>query len=264
MSDTSVCRCIGGAAVNKNRVCAVIVLLVFGAFGAAVAVADEMTVAPALSITGPTNWRPWSGVYFGLNAGYAWSSSSVSYAANDPAAQAGTCGGVGHSQCIPWADYYTQGALFGGQIGYNYQIDSIWVAGVEADYQWADLTGQGVSRFPLGYTSPTTTSVNTSATVDQSVKSFGTVRLRLGVASANPLFVYGTGGLSFGQLNANLDLSSGGAGALSPRSGYSYSCGTAGSTCFSGSTSKSAVGWTLGVGAEYALSNNFTLKGEAL
>ncbi len=185
MSDTSVCRCIGGAAVNKNRVCAVIVLLVFGAFGAAVAVADEMTVAPALSITGPTNWRPWSGVYFGLNAGYAWSSSSVSYAANDPAAQAGTCGGVGHSQCIPWADYYTQGALFGGQIGYNYQIDSIWVAGVEADYQWADLTGQGVSRFPLGYTSPTTTSVNTSATVDQSVKSFGTVRLRLGVASAN-------------------------------------------------------------------------------
>ncbi len=249
--------------MNKNRVCAVIALLVFGAFGAAVAVADEMTVPPALAITGPTSWRPWNGVYFGVNAGYGFSSSSVSYAANDPAAQAGTCGRVGHSRCIPWTDYHTQGGLFGGQIGYNYQINSILVTGVEADYQGADLTGQGVKQFRLGYTIPSTTSVNTSAAVDQSVKSFGTVRLRLGAASVSPLFVYGTGGLAFGQLDANLNMSSGGAGALS-RSGYSYSCGAAGSTCFSGSTSKSTVGWTLGVGAEYALSNNFTLKGEAL
>ncbi len=117
MSDTSVCRCIGGAAVNKNRFCAVILLVVFGAFGAAVAVADEMTAPPALAITGPTSWRQWNGLYFGINGGYAWSSPSVSYAGNDPAAQAGTCGRVGHSQCIPFADYHTQGGLFGGQIG---------------------------------------------------------------------------------------------------------------------------------------------------
>jgi hypothetical protein len=44
------------AAVNKNRVCAAIALLMFGAFGVASAMADEMTVAPAPTITSPTSW----------------------------------------------------------------------------------------------------------------------------------------------------------------------------------------------------------------
>jgi opacity protein-like surface antigen len=208
MSDTSVCRCIGGAAVKKNRVCAAIAVFMFGAFGAfgaAGAVADEMAVAPAFAITSPTGWRPWTGVYVGANGGYGWINSSAAYNANDPASQEGTCGG---GRCIPQANYRVQGGFAGGQVGYNYQINSMWVTGVEADYQWANLTGQGVSPVRLGY--GPTTGANTNMTANQSVNSFGTFRLRMGALPANPLFLYGTGGLAFGQVNANVNSLSGG------------------------------------------------------
>jgi hypothetical protein len=141
---------IGGAAVKKNCVCGVTALLVFGVLYVAEAVADEMTMAPAAFITSPASSLAWTGFYIGGNGGFGWSSSSVSYSPNDAAAQAGTCGGVGKGKCIPSADYSTVGALAGGQVGFNWQINSVWLTGVEADYQWANLTGLGVSPFHLG------------------------------------------------------------------------------------------------------------------
>jgi outer membrane immunogenic protein len=262
MSDTSVYGCIGGAAVKKNSVCIAIAFVVFGAFGVAGARADEMTAAPSLFITSPTSWRPWTGAYVGANAGYGWINSSASYNANDPAAQAGTCGGgKGGGKCIPQAIYHFSGGFGGGQLGYNLQINSLWVTGVEADYQGANFSGQGVSAFRLGY-SPTT-GANTNMTANQSVNSFGTVRLRMGAVPINSLILYGTGGLAFGQVNANFSTLSGGAGTLSS-GGFSYTCAAAGTTCFSGSSSKTLVGWTLGGGGEFALTNNLSLKGEVL
>src|SRR5271169_4715435 len=50
MSDTSVYRCIGGAAVKKNSVSIAIAFVVFGALGAAGARADELTAAPRSSL----------------------------------------------------------------------------------------------------------------------------------------------------------------------------------------------------------------------
>jgi outer membrane immunogenic protein len=159
---------------------------------------------------------------------------------------------VGHSQCIPWADYYTEGGFFGGQIGYNHQIDSIWVAGVEADYQWADLPGQGVSRFRLGQpTAPT--SMNTSATVDQSVRSFGTARLRLAWHQQSRLSCSSS-------MQTSMCRPAGRAGFL-PEAITLIAAAPQVRPVFRLNVE---VGWTLGVGTEYALSNNFTLKGEAL
>lgn len=136
--------------MKKNCVCGVTALLVFGVLYVAEAVADEMTMAPAAFITSPASSLAWTGFYIGGNGGFGWSSSSVSYSPNDAAAQAGTCGGVGKGKCIPSADYSTVGALAGGQVGFNWQINSVWLTGVEADYQWANLTGLGVSPFHLG------------------------------------------------------------------------------------------------------------------
>src|SRR5690606_4844480 len=64
---------------------------------------------------------------------------------------------------------------------------------------------------------------------------FGTLRGRVGVAAWNNLLLYATGGLAFGGLQAQLN-------ALEE--------------------DRSHIGWTVGAGAEYALTQNWSLKAE--
>jgi outer membrane immunogenic protein len=235
-------------------------LVVFGACGGAGAAADEMTVAPAAFITAPTGPFQWTGVYVGANGGYGGLSSSVSYSPNDAASQAGTCGGVGRGKCIPDGGFQTRGPLAGGQLGYNWQFTALWVAGLEADYQWANLTGQGLSTFHLGNVGAA--SANTSMFANQTVKSFGTVRARVGAVVVNPLLIYFTAGLAYGQVNENLNAQPGGTGAVSS-GGFSYSC-VAGASCFAGASSKTMVGWAVGGGSDYALTSNLVFRAEVL
>ena len=63
--------------------------------------------------------------------------SSVAFTANDPAALAGTCGGGGapKGQCINSVDFRRDGAVAGGQFGFNWQVNSHWLVGAEADYR---------------------------------------------------------------------------------------------------------------------------------
>lgn len=247
--------------MKKNRVCRVIALLVlFGAFGAAGAAADEMTVAPAAFITAPTGPFQWTGFYIGGNGGYGWSSSSVTYSPNDAASQAGTCGGVGRGQCIPPGGFQTGGPLAGGQVGYNWQFNPLGVAGIEADYQWANLTGQGLSPFQLGNVGAA--SANSTMIANQTINSFGTVRARAGWVVVNPLLVYFTAGLAFGHVGETLTLQPAGSGRL-PSGGFSYVC-VAGAPCFAGSSSQTMFGWTVSGGTDYALTSNLILRAEVL
>src|ERR1700676_5262810 len=92
VSDTLVgSRCIGGASVKKSIAC----IVAFFAFGIAKAAAEEMAVPPSQYITARVPYLAWTGFYVGINGGYAWGNSSVAFAANDPAALAGTCAGGG-------------------------------------------------------------------------------------------------------------------------------------------------------------------------
>jgi outer membrane immunogenic protein len=71
-----------------------------------------------------------------------------------------------------------------------------------------------------------------------------TLRARIGYATSNWLF-YGTGGASFTTMTF--------------RQTFSDTFATASET---GSTQKSAIGWTLGGGVEYALPGRWTIRGE--
>jgi outer membrane immunogenic protein len=202
----------------------------------------------------------WAGPYVGINGGYGFANSNVLYIPNDLASALGTCGGAGAGNlkgtCIASADFRRDGPLVGGQVGYNYQITSKWLVGGEADYQWADLKGGGISAFRLGGVGPS------SAVGNQTVESFGTIRARLGVIFTNPLLLYGTAGLAFGQLSENFHILPSGTGSFAS-GGFSYSCLT-GVSCFAASANKGVIGWTAGVGAEYALTTNLTFKTEVL
>ncbi|TDX65744.1 outer membrane immunogenic protein [Methylosinus sp. sav-2] len=107
------------------------------------------------------------------------------------------------------------GVVGGGQIGYNYQISPLFVVGLETDFQGTSLrSNNGFGNASLPW--------------------FGTVRGRAGFALLeSKLFVYGTGGFAYGELN----------------------------TPFGSDT---RTGWTAGGGVEYAFLPNWSAKVEYL
>ena len=224
------------------------------------ALAEEMATPPSSFVTTRVPYLAWTGFYAGINGGYTWSNPNVSYAANDPASVAGVCATPG-LKCIPTADFKRDGGLFGGQVGFNWQFAARWLAGVEADYQWADFTGTGTSFSHIGGVGGAAVLSTTTAT--EKVGSFGTLRARLGVMPFESLLLYGTGGLAVAQVKGTFALTPGATGAGVTAGGFSYSC-TAGITCFSGSSSQTRLGWTAGGGAEYAITSELTFKTEVL
>jgi outer membrane immunogenic protein len=133
------------------------------------------------------------------------------------------------------------GAVGGGQLGYNYQINSI-VLGLETDLQ-----GSGIAdtRTCLLTCSAGTPPPGSSALFDQKLKWFGTTRARLGWATG-PVLTYVTLGAAYGEVETGV------------------STALTGSPTVSTATSSTKSGWTWGTGVEAALGGNWTAKAEYL
>ena len=81
---------------------------------------------------------------------------------------------------------------------------------------------------------------------------FGTLRARLGVTVAPTFLLYATGGLAYGGVRLNTLVNQQVTNSLVPPS------------FASASNSSTRVGWTIGVGGEYAFSQNWSAKVEYL
>lgn len=229
------------------------------AIGSRVALAEELATPPSAYITSRfAPFLPWSGLYVGANGGFGWGDSSTNYSPNDAAALAGTCGGAGHGTCLISSDFTRDGAIAGGQVGYNWQITEHWLTGIEADYQWSGMSATTDSApFHLGNVGIT------RAVAAQSVQSFGTLRVRMGVIIANPLLLYATAGLAVGRVNEQVTIAGTSAVPVSA-GGFSYLCSPGGPSCFLGSSEATKFGWSGGAGAEYAITSHLTFKAELL
>lgn len=198
----------------------------------------------------------WNGFYAGANAGYGWGDAkSVSFSPNDIVSNIFTCGS---GTCALPLSTKTKGGLGGFQTGYNWQINSTSLIGVEADFNWAGIEGAGTNptfRFAFG---------DTNFQQTQSLDWFGTIRARLGFLPSPGLLLYGTGGFAYGRVTENFVLNDrpGFAASVSNPS-YGYAC-TAGSNCFMGHASRLGTGWTAGGGVEYEIWKNVSLKAEYL
>ncbi len=169
----------------------------------------------------------WTGVYVGANAGLITASTKIRGFEADTAAYdycwEGGCGGrtIAHT-----------GALFGGQLGYNFQTGAL-VFGVEADLGFS--TAKKSQSFSSGYDWSGKTGV----------EALGTARVRLGYAFDRAL-VYATGGLAFGkEPNSNFRNDT-----------YGYSMPT--------NLGGWKTGYAVGAGVEYAIDNNWSVKAEGL
>jgi len=158
----------------------------------------------------------WTGFYIGVNAGVGIGRDRVT-----------------HSYTGDSLYLTPQGGFGGGQIGYNWQGDSLLgpiVYGLEADIQGSGLTGGGANVVgPL------------QTVYGQKSDWFGTVRGRVGLATG-PVLSYFTGGFAYGNVKTTIT-----EGAV---------------TTFS--DSRMATGWTIGSGVEAALGGNWTGKIEYL
>ena len=137
----------------------------------------------------------WTGIYAGINAGYHWGGSSYSFIGTDTDG-AGLGSALGAGAILAPAAHGSNGFIGGGQIGYNYQIQS-FVLGLEVDIDGAtgrnsvtDLHGADLGFVPIASNSA------------QQLDWLGTVRGRLGWTPIDHLLIYGTGGLAFGQSQA--------------------------------------------------------------
>jgi outer membrane immunogenic protein len=201
----------------------------------------------------------WTGFYIGANIGGGWGSRDADYTGNDPLTQNFL---LPVNLGIPPASFKTSGALGGFQLGYNRQLSRKWLVGIETDFDWSGLKGSGSSSAEI--TSAFGTGVQTGA-LDEHIKWFGTIRARLGYLPTNNLLAYVTGGFAYGKVERSGSYTTTFPGTLysTTMGGVSVNCIGPG-TCYSGSSSEIATGWTLGGGFEYALSKNLSLKADYL
>jgi outer membrane immunogenic protein len=207
--------------------------------GAAVGVLAAIAPAAVSPARAASPVFTWTGFYVGANAGYSWGTGAVNY--NDPA-----LGGFGLPTSITGSNKLN-GAIGGGQIGYNWQFDNAWVAGLEADLQAANEKGS--TNFSYPYLSGNE-GLTLSGSLSSSIQWFGTVRGRVGWLFNPTTMVYATGGLAYGRVTA--------AGSFS-----SSACATC---MWSFNDAAINVGWTVGGGVEGAFPNspNWTWKVEYL
>jgi|SoiMethySBSTD1v2_1073268.scaffolds.fasta_scaffold59522_3 outer membrane immunogenic protein len=214
----------------------------------------------------------WTGLYGGLNLGYAWGSNSDAAFTGDAATTAGAgnfiLNGIfkGPSAISDFrpASYSqsldTKGVGGGAQLGYNWQFASRWVLSLETDIQLSRVKGDATTSNDL-ILLPSLYTLRS----EQELNWFGTVRQRFGFLASERLLVFGTGGLAYGQtkVSSNIANSSPLTGVTIP-GGTSYHDCLAGTVCFAGSKSAFSTGWTAGGGFEWAWSTGASLKVEYL
>ncbi|MBX8800682.1 porin family protein [Ochrobactrum sp. MR28] len=175
----------------------------------------------------------WTGGYIGAHAGYGWGNTQDVYnSVNSPKKK-------------------MKGGFGGIQAGYNWQFDNNVVLGAEADVSfgkikknWSDMA-DGTNTW----------SSNSTYYTEDKIGTHGTVRARLGYA-ADRFLPYVTGGLAWADTKSTL-----GCSGVKPIA--AGKCVTP-DMQFETSKSKVRVGYAVGAGLEYAVTDNWTVKAEYL
>jgi outer membrane immunogenic protein len=158
----------------------------------------------------------WNGIYFGLHGGWGWGDVDRSFAATDNFL-------VGGAITSPTLSNDVDGGIFGGHMGYNWQVGPNWLIGLEGSIAWGGIDGRFNSALVPG------------AFVNTDLDWFATITPRIGWANNNYLF-YVKGGLAGGRADTV---------ATVPPDTFN--------------AKNSFLGWTVGVGLEYMWSPNWIL-----
>jgi outer membrane immunogenic protein len=172
------------------------------AFAADMPVLRESTVIPVPVYS-------WSGFYLGVHGGWGFGDVNFTNTGADI------------------SNHTIDGGLAGGHIGYNWQMGSSWLLGIEASGTWSGVKKTVFGPF-VGFPSDRWTT---------EVKWLATVTPRIGVTISSWMW-YLKGGVAFADIDHHLASSTG---------------------LVSFDTSATRVGWTVGFGGELLLAGNWIL-----
>ena len=228
-------------------------IVAFALVGAPVWAADMPIKAPPAP---PAQTWNWTGFYAGINAGGSIGVNSDRQSASFTSSVFGLNGLVNASDT-----HASPGAVIGGQIGYNWQLSSGWLVGVEADWQWTSQKNSSAACAPPGasivFAGVVTTGFGDCLTNENKLTNFGTARARGGLIVNDTLW-YATGGAAWATVKDRFGYTAAPTlpnfAALAP--------GPFLNTAASFSTTR--VGWTLGAGAETKLDSHWSAKLEYL
>jgi len=212
--------------MNKHLLATTTALLAIGIASRAQAADMSVPYRPAMPIAAPV--YNWTGIYLGVNGGYAWGQQdpfSIITNRFDNAT-------VGFS-----------GGTFGGTAGAQIQVAHV-VLGFESDIDWANIKGSSTFT-PTIFGNPLGATFNAST----SMTSVTTGRVRVGYALDNWLY-YATGGVAILGAKTNLTTVAGPV------------CGSLGILNCSGTDRR--LGGTVGAGVEYGFAPNWSVKAEYL
>lgn len=193
------------------------------AMGGTAQAADVVAVEPAAV--------DWSGFYTGIHGGWGWADADAEYG-NDYYNE--HCGESEHAKLFIIGTLgcavglKPEGGFVGAQAGFNFVFDNGLMLGLEGDYSLASLNDDGEAGTGI---------FNTH--VDLEIDQIASARARLGMAMGQWLpFV--TAGWGWAQAD---------------RSTFNSFIGTS-------SDSNWHDGWTVGLGAEYAIDDRWSVKAE--
>jgi outer membrane immunogenic protein len=177
----------------------------------------------------------WTGFYLGVHAGGIWSSSTDNVT---PGNSAAVTFFVPPGQLATSLPLSSGAFIGGGQLGYNWQINPMWVAGFEADFSGTDLGNKVSLPAPDGGTR--------MMTANETLDWFGTIRGRIGVTPTDRALWYFTGGLAYAHTNLATTLT--------------RTTGCSGNNCQAGAVSGTKTGWTIGGRPGMGLRRQFELQ----
>ncbi len=191
------------------RAGSVIGAITFAMFSGSALAADMPVLRESTVIPVPT--YSWSGFYIGVHGGWGFGDVDFRRTAFDIG---------GHTM---------DGGLFGGHIGYNWQMGYSWLIGLEASGTWS-----GVKKTVFGPAFPDILNSQGDQWTTE-VKWLATVTPRIGMVVSNWMW-YLKGGVAFAQIDHRFE---------SLVNAQSFD------------TSETKVGWTVGFGGELLLGGNW-------
>jgi len=228
----------------------------------AVAIASSLTRALAADVpthkdaplpAPPAPVSPWGGFYLGGFAGAAFAHSGQSLSMTDPTIATLLPNLIPQLQNDASQSLGARGAEVGLQAGYDWSLRPGFVVGVAGDFGWSGLSGQrttdnfltrGIVPLPLN-----------PYILTQQLRSDwdGSLRLRAGATPLDNVLIYATGGLALREFHYRTTFWDRLDNPPFPVPGNETEDVTFGAV---------RAGWTLGAGAEWRLSRNWSISGE--